>query len=95
MVLEYFTVDMVMLVFGISGALAVGLNYILEALNKLSKDHKVFSWVNLYASIALLTYSWYGEVWLFVGLNLFLSLVGIFGLYEVYFKTVKFDKEDF
>jgi len=84
-----------MLSFGVSGALAVGLNYLLEALNKLSKDHKLFSWINLYASVALFSYSWYWEVWLFVGLNLFLSLIGLFGLYEVYFKTVKFDKTDF
>lgn len=82
-----------MLVFGVSGALAVGINYILESMNKYGKDHKIFSWVNLYASVALLTYSWYGEVWLFVGLNLFLSLVGVFGLYQVYFKAVEFDKD--
>ena len=84
-----------MLVFGVSGALAIGINYVLESMNKYAKNHKTYSWVNLYSAVALFFYSWYGEVWLFVWLNLFLVIVGTFGLYEVYFKTVKFEKEDF
>jgi len=78
--------DLIVLLIGISGVLVVGLNFILEATNKLAKDHHVFAYFNLYGAIALLLYSWYNEVWLFVVLNTFLSVVGIYGVYKVHNK---------
>ena len=89
MIGEYLTLNFVVLLVGISGAFAVGLNYILESLNKLDKDHKTFGWINLYASSALLWNAWYNSVWVFVGLNIFLILIGMFGLYKVYFDSEK------
>ncbi len=82
MVLSWF-----FLLFGISGVIAIALNYILEATNKLGKDHKLFSIVNFYGSFALLSYSIYNEVWLFAVLNGFLVAVGIYGLLKVYGKV--------
>ena len=89
MLAEYFTMDFLVLLLGISGAFAVGINYILESLNKLSKDHKTFGWINLYASVALLYNAWYNNAFVFVGLNIFLMLIGLFGLYNVYFNSSK------
>jgi hypothetical protein len=86
---QYLTLDFLALIIGIIGACLVGLNYILESLNKLGKDHKVFGWINLTASALLLYNAWYNSVWVFVGLNIFLISVGVFGLYKVYFSPEK------
>jgi len=79
-------IETISLIIGITGVIAIAANFLLEALNKLGKDHKVFAWVNLYGSSALCFYSLVFKVWLFVGLNGFLILTGIYGLYEVYSK---------
>ncbi len=74
------------LLIGISGVIVIALNFYLEATNKLSKNHKSFAWLNLYGSLALLIYSFFNKVWLFVFLNGFLVIVGIYGLEKVYMK---------
>ncbi len=78
--------DIIITILGISGVLAIALNFILEISNKLDKDHHFFALINLYGSIMLGLYSLYFKVWLFVVLNAFLVFVGIYGLYKVYFK---------
>lgn len=81
--------DTLMLLIGISGVLCVAMNFILESTNKLPKDHHLFAILNLYGSFALFIYSVYNKVWLFVILNSFLILVGIYGLYKVFEKNKK------
>ena len=78
--------DLLFLLIGISGVFVIALNFILEATNKLGKDHHMFTYLNLYGSGALLVYSWYNAVWLFVILNGFLVGVGLYGLYKVHNK---------
>ena len=74
----------IMLGVGISGVIAIAINFILEATNKLGKDHHAFAILNLYGSGSLFTYSFYNQVWLFVALNGFLIMVGTYGLYQVF-----------
>jgi hypothetical protein len=76
--------DNIVLFIGISGVIAIAFNFILEATDHLKKDHHIFAILNLYGSSALLFYSWYNLVWLFVILNGFLVTVGIYGLNKVY-----------
>jgi hypothetical protein len=78
------TIDTIMLLFGISGVIAIALNFILEATNKLKKDHHNFALLNIYGSTVLFAYSWYQSVWLFVVLNGFLMLIGFYGLWKVF-----------
>ena len=78
--------DLIVLIFGISGVVAVVTNFILEATDKLPKDHHLFAILNFYGAVALLVYSWYNQVWLFVVLNAFALLVGAYGLKVVYSK---------
>ena len=89
MISGFLTMDFLVLIIGIIGACLVGLNYILESLNKLGEDHKTFGWINLAASALLLYNAFYNSAWVFVGLNIFLVAVGIFGLYKVYFAPEK------
>jgi hypothetical protein len=79
--------DYLVLIIGISGVITIATNYILEASKKLKEDRKMFSILNLYGSIALLIYSAYNLVYLFIILNTFLVLVGIYGIYIVYLKN--------
>lgn len=79
-------IETILLIIGISGVIAIAINFILEATNKLGKDHHLFAILNIYGSAALFIYSYYNKVWLFVGLNGFLILVGIYGLIQVYKK---------
>ncbi|MDA3856082.1 MAG: hypothetical protein PF569_07525 [Candidatus Woesearchaeota archaeon] len=76
--------DQIMLIIGISGVLVIALNFILEATNRLGKDHKSFALLNVYGSSALFIYSLYEKVWLFVVLNGFLIFVGFYGIYQVF-----------
>ena len=84
--------NLIMLIIGISGVIAIALNFILEATNKLDKEHHIFATLNLYSSIALFLYSLYYKVFLFMILNGFLTIVGLYGLNEVYKK--KYQKKD-
>lgn len=74
----------IILIIGILGVLAIALNFILEATNKLGKDHHIFAILNLYGSSSLFLYSYFNQVWLFVALNGFLMIVGTYGLIKVY-----------
>ena len=78
------TLDIIMLLFGISGVLAIAMQFLLESMNKLGKNHHTFAWINLYGSVALFSYSLYNSVWLFVVMNGFLILVGLYGLWKVF-----------
>lgn len=82
-------IDTIVLIIGISGVVAIALNFLLEASNKLGKDHHMFAIINLYGSLALCFYSFYEEVWLFVVLNGFLILVGIYGIISVFRKRTR------
>jgi len=82
-------IDIIFLLIGISGVIAIALNFILEARNKLGKDHHTFALLNLYGSSSLFTYSLYEGVWLFVILNGFLIVVGLYGINEVFVKKAK------
>ena len=77
---------MFFLILGISGVMTIGINFILEISNRLDKKHIKFAWFNLYGSFALFSYSLYYNVWLFVILNGFLTIVGIYGLFKVYMR---------
>lgn len=81
--------DYIILTIGITGVMAITLNFLLEASDNLSKDHKTFAWINFYGSIALLIYSWYNKVWLFLILNTITLLAGIYGLIIVYSQKKK------
>jgi len=74
---------------GILGVVVIALAFYLEATNKLSKDHKAFSWYNLFGNFCLFLYALFNQVWLFVFLDLFLIIVGMFGLYGVYKKRYR------
>ncbi len=78
--------DNIILLIGITGVLAIASNFMLEVTNKLNKDHHLFAIINFYGSFALMTYSIYFKVWLFVVLNGFLVLVGLYGLNEAFKK---------
>lgn len=78
--------ETIMLCVGVSGVIAIAMNFILEISNKLDKEHKIFSLLNLYGSLTLFIYAFYGKVWLFVVLNGFLILVGLYGIWKVFFK---------
>ena len=75
-----------MLLIGISGVAAIGLNFVLEATNRLDKQHHIFALLYFYGSLTLCIYSIYTKVWLFVILNGFLTIAGIWGIWKVYQK---------
>lgn len=79
--------DNIMLAIGISGVIAIATNFVLEATDKLGKNHHSFAIINFYGSSALFAYSLYNKIWLFVALNSFLVLIGIYGLFKVYKKN--------
>jgi hypothetical protein len=78
--------SIIIFLIGVSGVIVIALNFYLEATNRLGKQHFTFAWLNLYGSSALLLYSFYTQVWLFVVLNGFLVVVGLWGLEVVYMK---------
>ena len=85
-------IENIILAIGISGVIAVGLQFFLEATNRLGKDHKAFAWINLYGCIALFINAFFSKVWLFAILNVLLISIGLYGLYIVYFKNNKHKK---
>ena len=82
-------IENIILIIGISGIIAVGLQFFLEATNRLGKDHKAFAWINLYGCTALFINAFFSKVWLFASLNVLLISIGLYGLYIVYFKNKK------
>ncbi|MCA9486147.1 MAG: hypothetical protein H6500_00665 [Candidatus Woesearchaeota archaeon] len=73
-------IEEILLLFGISGIIAIALSVVLETLNKLGKNHITFVLLNVYGSFALFIYALYYHTWLFVTLNAFLTGVGIYSL---------------
>ena len=76
--------EILSLIIGITGIVAIGANFLLEATNSLGKDHKAFGWINLYGSVALCIYAINSKAWLFAFLNGMLILIGIYGLFKIY-----------
>ena len=84
-------IETLALIIGITGIIAIGLNFLLEATNSLKEDHKAFGWINLYGSTALCIYAIISKAWLFAVLNGLLILIGIYGLTKIYSNTkIKF-----
>lgn len=81
--------EIIYLIIGITGIIAIGANFLLEATNSLGKDHKAFGWINLYGSCALCIYAISSKTWLFAFLNVMLILIGIYGLIKIYSKKHK------
>lgn len=73
--------DLFVTVLGIIGVIMLGIDILLEVLDKIPKDHKLFSTIYVIANFLLFVYSWYFAVWLFVILNGFLLMVGIYTYY--------------
>lgn len=84
--------DFLFLSIGITGVFTIALNFILEITNKLKKDHHIFAFLYFYGSAALFSYSIYEKIWLFIILNGFLTIVGIYGIYKVYNKNTYSNK---
>lgn len=87
--------DLIILLYGISGVIAIALNFYLEATDKFSQNHRAFAFINFYGSLALLIYSIYNQVWLFVVLNSFLILVGLLGLWKVLTSSTPLKKKQY
>lgn len=81
--------DSLFLSIGILGVITIALAFYFEATNKFSKDHKAFSWFNLFGNFCLFLYALFNQVWLFVFLDLFLIIVGMYGLHKVYGKKYR------
>ena len=75
------TTDLFITILGIIGVIILGTDILLEVLNKLKKDHKLFSSLYVTANLFLFIYSIYFQVWLFVILNGFLFGVSIYTFY--------------
>ena len=78
--------DLIMTGLGILGVIMLGVDILLEVLNKLKKDHKTFTNIYVIANLLLFVYSLYFEIWLFVVLNGFLLGVGIYSYYISHFR---------
>ena len=78
--------DLIMTGLGILGVILLGLDILLEVLNKLKKDHKAFTSIYVIANLLLFVYSLYFKIWLFVVLNGFLLGVGIYSYYVSHFR---------
>ena len=73
--------DLIVTLLGILGVIILGADILLEVLDKLNRNHKLFSTLYVIANFLLLVYSIYFNVWLFVVLNGFLFGVGIYTYY--------------
>lgn len=73
-------------VLGIIGVCIIGINFLLEASDKLSKDHHWFVVLNLISSLFLFTYAYIAKVTLFVILNGMLILISIYQLIVIKIK---------
>ena len=69
---------------GVAGVVLLGLNFVLEASDKLGRDHYTFILMYLTASALLLTYSILEYIPLFIVLNAMLVLVSIYQLIKNY-----------
>ncbi len=81
-------IDILFLSIGILGFILLALVFILEIINKLDKDHHMFSILNLVACVCLFSYALYSKVWLFTALNGFLILTSFYGVFRA-FKLIK------
>ncbi len=68
---------------GVLGVLILALNFILEASDRLGKDHYSFVILHIIASACLLTYSALENIPLFIILNAMLILVGLAQLLKI------------
>lgn len=69
---------------GVAGVILLGLNFVLEASDKLGRNHYTFILMYLTASALLLIYSALEFIPLFIILNAMLVLISIFQLIKTY-----------
>ncbi|MFW6383150.1 MAG: hypothetical protein ACOCZQ_00745 [Nanoarchaeota archaeon] len=69
---------------GVLGVVLLGINFVLEASDKLGRDHYTFILLYLTASLCLLIYSVLEQITLFIVLNAMLVLVSIIQLIKNY-----------
>ncbi len=69
---------------GVAGVIILGVNFVLEASDKLGKDHYTFVVLHLIASVLLLIYSSLEKIPLFIILNSMLILVGLLQLVKTH-----------
>lgn len=74
---------------GIIGVSIIAVNFVLEASDKLAKDHHWFVVLNLISSLFLATYSYLENVTLFIILNSMLVLISIYQLIVIKIKKRK------
>ncbi len=78
--------DLIMTGLGILGVIMLGVDILLEVLNKLNRNHKTFTKIYVIANLLLFIYSLYFKIWLFVVLNGFLLGIGIYLYYVSHFR---------
>ena len=76
--------DLIIVVLGIFGLFLVGSSVLLESLNKLPKNHKMFILLNLLGSILLCINAFFTNAYIFFYLNLFLILVNSYASLKIY-----------
>jgi len=86
MVLEYLMTGI-----GILGVIILGVNFVLEASDKLGKNHYTFIILHIVASCCLLAYSVFEKIPLFIVLNSMLIIVGLVQFIKTY-KKIKSKK---
>lgn len=74
---------------GILGVIILGTNFVLEASDKLGKDHYTFVILHIIASCCLLIYSVFEKITLFIVLNSMLILVGLIQFVKTHKKIKK------
>lgn len=80
-------IEYLMTAIGILGVMILGVNFVLEASDKLGKNHYTFIILHLFASCCLLAYSVFEKIPLFIVLNSMLILVGLFQFVKTYKKN--------
>ena len=77
--------DLIVTGLGILGIIMLGFDVLFEVLNKLKRDHKLFTTIYVIANFLLFFYSFYFKIWLFVVLNGVLLAIGIYSYYVTHF----------
>ncbi|MGM5482259.1 MAG: hypothetical protein ACQESF_02245 [Nanobdellota archaeon] len=72
---------------GVAGVVLLGVNFILEASDKLARDHYSFILLYMAASLLLFIYSAIEGITLFIILNFMLVLISMFQLIKTYHKS--------
>ena len=76
--------DIIITLFGVIGLFLVGSSVLLETLNKLPKDHKIFILLNFFGCALLVINAYFTEAYVFLFLNIFLIFINLYGILRVY-----------